>query len=139
MRRLAPRVASPAQYVGGELNSVVKDHGDVDVTVCLCFPDTYAIGMSQTGLHILYGTLNARPDVAAERAFTPWPDMADLMRREGVPLYSLETFTPLREFDIIGLSLQYELGYTNALEMLDLAGLPLLSSERGPEHPQTES
>jgi len=91
--------------------------------------------MSQTGLHILYGTLNARPDVAAERAFAPWVDMAGLLVEEGLPLYSLETFTPLREFDMVGFSLQYEMGYTNVLAMLELAGISVLASERGVDEP----
>jgi len=135
MRRVIPRVHAPAQYAGGELNAVVKDHRGVSVTFCLAFPDTYAVGMSQTGLHILYGTLNARQDVAAERAFAPWVDMAGLLAQEGLPLYSLETFTPLRDFDIVGFSLQYEMGYTNVLAMLEMAGIPVLASQRGLDDP----
>jgi len=135
VREVLPQVSSPAQYVGGELNSVVKRREDVEVTVCLAFPDTYAIGMSQTGLHILYGTLNARPDVAAERAFAPWPDMADLLAEKALPLCSLETFTPLSEFDIVGFSLQYEMGYTNVLAMLELANIPEESARRSPQDP----
>ncbi len=130
-----PGVQRPGQYVGGEWNSVRKRHSDVDVTVCLAFPDTYAIGMSHTGLQILYAILNDRADVAAERAYAPWPDMEQALRREGLPLYSLETFTPLRDFDIIGFSLQYELGYTNLLTMLDLGGIPLRASDRSPDEP----
>ena len=135
LARVVSRVRGPGRYVGGELNSIVKRHEDVDVTFCLAFPDTYAIGMSQTGLHILYATLNARDDVAAERAFAPWADMEEGLRREGLPLYSLETFTPLAEFDIVGFSLQYEMCCTNVLLMLDLGGVPLLASERGPDDP----
>jgi radical SAM family uncharacterized protein len=128
-------VETPGQYIGRETNIVVKDHGAVDVKVLLAFPDTYALGMSHLGLHILYAILNAHPKIAAERAYAPWPDMAAKMRAEKVPLYSLETFTPARDFDIVGFSLQYEMGYTNVLEMLDLAGIPLLASERGPGDP----
>ena len=134
-RWVLPHVTAPAQYVGGELNAIVKNHDDVDVTVCLAFPDTYEIGMSHVGLQILYGTLNARPDVAAERVFAPWVDMADLLAERGLPLYSLETFTPLAEFDVIGFSLQYEMCYTNVLAMLELAGLPVRSADRDLGHP----
>jgi len=132
---LLDRVQQPGQNVGGEWNAVRKDHAAVDVTVCLAFPDTYAIGMSHSGLQILYSLLNARPDVAAERAFAPWPDMEQELRRAGLPLYSLETFTPLREFDVVGFSLQYEMGYTNLLTMLDLGGIPLHAADRGPDDP----
>ena len=135
VERILPSVETPGQYIGRETNIIVKDHGTVDVKVLLAFPDTYALGMSHLGLHILYAILNAHPKIAAERVYTPWPDMAAKMRAEKVPLYSLETFTPAREFDIIGFSLQYEMGYTNVLEMLDLAGIPLLAAERGAEAP----
>ena len=133
--RILPGVRQPGQYVGGEVNAIRKNHADVDVTFCFAFPDTYAIGMSHTGLQILYSTMNRRPDVACERAFAPWPDMEAALRREGMPLYSLETFTPLREFDIVGFSLQYEMGYTNVLTMLDLAGIPLRSADRAANDP----
>lgn len=129
--RVLPRVQAPGQYVGCELNAVSKDHASVEATFCLCFPDTYAVGMSQTGLHILYEVLNRREDTAAERCFAPWPDMADALREEGLPLCSLETCTPLGQFDILGFSLQYEMCYTNVLEMLDLGGVPLRSEDRG--------
>src|SRR5437660_6113431 len=128
-RRL-PRVQMPAQYVGGELNSVVKDHRQVRGKLCLAFPDTYALGMSHHGLQVLYTLLNQDPQWACERAFTPWLDFEALLRRERLPLYSLETFTPLRQFDLIGFSLQYEICYTNILTMLDLGGIPLHSNER---------
>jgi len=135
--RLLPAVKQPAQYIGGEVNSVVKaPDGDVDaLSVCLAFPDTYAVGMSHTGLQILYGTLNRRPDAAAERAFAPWLDLEARLREAALPLASLETFTPLSQFDILGFSLQYELGYTNVLNMLDLAGIPVRAAERTLDHP----
>ncbi len=127
---ILPRVQKPGQYAGGERNAVVKDPASVDLRVALAFPDTYAIGMSHLGLRILYHMLNRREDVAAERVFAPWVDMEAELRARELPLYSLETFTPIGEFDVIGFSLQYELGYTNVLNMLELAGVPRLVSER---------
>ncbi|MCL6430831.1 MAG: B12-binding domain-containing radical SAM protein, partial [Anaerolineae bacterium] len=103
--------------------------------VALCYPDLYEIGMSNMGLAILYDLVNRRPDMLAERAYTPWPDMAAAMRRAEIPLYSLETRHPLAEFDVVGFTLQYELNYTNVLEMLDLAGIPLHSGERDERWP----
>jgi radical SAM family uncharacterized protein/radical SAM-linked protein len=123
-------VQRPARYIGGEWNEIVKDHRDVAVTFALAFPDVYEIGMSHLGYRILYSLLNSRSDTAAERAFCPWPDMADALRRRGLPLTSLETRTPLHRFDVLGFSLQYEMTFTNVLEMLDLAGVPLRSSQR---------
>jgi len=125
-----PRVQKPGQYAGGERNTVVKDTAGVDLRVALAFPDTYAVGMSHLGLKILYQMLNARADIAAERVFAPWIDMEAELRARGLPLYSLETFTPLAEFDVIGFSMQYELGYTNLLNMLELAGIPALTESR---------
>ena len=129
------RVEQPAQYIGGEWNAVVKDHDAVDLTVALAFPDTYTIGMSHAGLPILYAVLNRRDDVAAERVFMPLPDMQAALREAGVPLVSLETRTPLRAFDVLGFSLQYEMCYTNVLAMLDLAGIPIRSVERERDAP----
>ena len=133
--RVLPCVETPGQYIGGEPNSIVKDHASVDVTFALAFPDAYTVGISHLGLQILYSILNARGDVAAERVYTPFPDMVAKLREERLPLYSLETFTPLREFDIVGFSLQYEMCYTNVLLMLDLAGIPLLSERRTQDDP----
>src|SRR5262245_20225501 len=133
--RLLPRVQKPAQYIGGELNSVVKDHRQVRGKLCLAFPDTYALGMSHHGLQVLYSILNEYPQWACERAFTPWTDFEDELRRNRLPLYSLETFTPLGEFDLVGFSLQYEVCYTNILTMLDLGGIPLYSKDRTLDHP----
>ena len=124
-----PRVRTPAQYVGGELNSIVKDHRDVRGKVCLAFPDTYALGMSHHGLQVLYSLMNAL-DWACERVFTPLPDFEAALRERSLPLYSLETFTPLNQFDVIGFSLQYEICYTNVLTMLDLGGIPLHAEDR---------
>src|SRR5947209_3331489 len=128
--RLLPGVATPAQYIGGELNSVVKDRYHVRGRLCLAFPDTYQLGMSHHGLQVLYSTMNADPQWACERAFTPWMDWEGELRGHRLPLYSLETFSPLREFDLVGFSLQYEVSYTNVLTMLDLGGIPLFSTER---------
>jgi radical SAM family uncharacterized protein len=130
--RILPGVQTPGQYIGGELNSIVKDHRTSRGTVCLAFPDTYALGMSHHGLQVLYSLMNAE-GWACERAFTPLPDFEDALRRHGVPLFSLETFTSLDQFDVLGFSLQYEICYTNVLMMLDLGGIPLHTEDRGPD------
>jgi radical SAM family uncharacterized protein len=128
--RLLPRVERPAQYLGGELNAVCKDHDQVRGKLCLAFPDTYTIGMSHHGLQVLYTLMNARADWACERAFTPWLDMERELRAADVPLYSLESFTPLSAFDVLGFTLQYELSYTNVLTMLDLGRIALHGTDR---------
>jgi radical SAM family uncharacterized protein len=133
--RLLPRVKMPAQYIGGELNSVVKDHRQVRGKLCLAFPDTYGLGTSHHGLQVLYSIMNNDPQWACERTFTPWLDFEAQLREHRLPLYSLETFTPLRDFDLIGFSLQYEVCYTNILTMLDLGGIPLHSKDRTLDHP----
>jgi len=130
-----PSVRKPGRYVGGEYNSIVKDWADIPTRVCLAFPDIYDLGMSNLGLAILYDLLNALPDVLAERAYLPWVDMIAAMREAGVPLYSLENKRPLADFDVVGFSLSYEQLYTNLLEMLDLAGLPVRAKERDERHP----
>ena len=127
---LLPHVQMPAQYLGGELNAVRKDHRDVAGTLCLAFPDAYTIGMSHHGLQVLYSLMNAREDWACERVFCPWPDMEAQLRKAGLPLYSLETFTPLADFDVLGFSLQYEVCSPNLLTMLDLGGIALRSEAR---------
>ncbi len=133
--RLLPRVQTPAQYLGGELNSVRKDHRQVRGKLCLAFPDTYTLGMSHHGLQVLYTIINNDPQWACERAFTPWTDFEQVLRQNNLPLYSLETFTPLCDFDMLGFSLQYEVCYTNVLTVLDLGGIPLLSKDRTLDHP----
>ena len=130
MERILAAVQKPGRYTGGELNSVVKDKHAVDLRYAFCFPDTYEIGMSHLGMKILYSLVNARPDAWCERVFAPWTDMEDAMRKNGVPLYALESGDPVRDFDLIGFTLQYELSYTNMLNMLDLAGLPVRSADR---------
>ena len=132
---LLGRVTKPGRYTGGEWNSVVKDWDAAAVRVALAYPDAYDIGMSNMGLGILYDLLNAEADALCERAFAPWPDMEAEMRRAGAPLWSLETRHALREFDVLGFTLQYELTYTNVLNMLDLAGIPARSRERGEDDP----
>jgi radical SAM family uncharacterized protein/radical SAM-linked protein len=134
-RELLSGVQKPTRYIGGEWNEIVKDHRDVALTFALAFPDVYDIGMSHLGFRILYPLLNARDDVAAERVFCPWPDMADALRRHHRPLATLETSTPLGTMDVVGFSLQYEMTFTNVLEMLDLAGIPLRASQRGEDDP----
>ena len=133
--RVLPYVEAPGRYTGGEINVAHKDLSQTRLSFALAFPDVYEIGMSHVGLQILYSIVNARDDLAAERTYAPWPDMAALMRQVGVPLYTLESFRPVRELDVLGISLQTELCYTNVLEMLDLAGIPLRSNERGPDDP----
>ena len=129
------KVEKPARYIGKEINMIVKNPADVDVRFAFCFPDVYEVGMSHLGLQILYGFLNRRPDCYCERVFTPWIDMEQIMRREGYSLFSLETYSPLKDFDIVGFTLQYEMSYSNIVNMLDLAHIPLLSAHRGEDDP----
>ena len=135
MEIILSRVQKPARYTGGEYNAVVKDRKKVDTRVALCFPDTYEIGMSNLGVRILYGVMNEMPGVWCERVFAPWGDMEEEMRREGISLYGLESGDPIEDFDIIGFSLGYEMAYSNVLNMLDLAGLPLRAEDRDEESP----
>lgn len=129
------QVAKPARYTGGEWNSVVKDWGKTFIRIALSYPDLYEIGMSNMALPILYKLFNSQPDVLAERVYAPWGDMEAAMRTAGIPLFSLESKRPLKDFDIIGFSLGYELTYTNVLNMLHLAQIPVLASERNDSHP----
>lgn len=128
--RVLSRVQNPIAYAGGELNSVVKDHASVRGKLCLAFPDLYTIGMSNQGMQVLYTLMNERHDWACERSFAPMIDMEERLRAENLPLYSLETFTPLAAFDVVGFSLQYEISYVGILTMLDLGGIPIRSAER---------
>jgi radical SAM family uncharacterized protein len=129
------RVSKPARYTDGEWNAVHKDASRVRARLALVYPDTYDIGMSHLGLQILYFILNSHPDFLAERAFAPWPDMEALLRAQDLPLTSLESRTPLGEFDAIGITLPYELTYTNVLNILDLSGIPLRAADRSAAHP----
>lgn len=135
LERLLPQVRQPARYIGGEWNSIVKDWATTRSRVALAFPDIYDLGMSNLGLAILYDIVNKRPDALAERVYVPWVDMEALMRREGMPLFSLESRHPVADFDILGISLPYEQLYTNVLNLLDLAGIPLRTADRRPEDP----
>jgi radical SAM family uncharacterized protein len=135
LEEILPTVLKPARYTGGELNSIVKDHATVDVKWAVAFPDAYEIGMSNLALSIVYHVLNTREDCAAERVYAPWPDMEKAMRENGVPLYTLETKTPVGECDFFAFSLSYEMSYSNLLNMLDLAGMPVRSLDRRDSDP----
>ena len=128
--RILLNVQKPARYLGGEYNQIVKDRADVNVRVAFCFPDTYEIGMSNIGMRILYGVMNEMEGVWCERVFAPWGDMEAEMRAHGLPLWALESHDPVSEFDLIAFTIGYEMSYTNILNMLDLAGVPLLAKER---------
>ncbi len=128
---ILPLVQKPARYTGGELNSVVKNKENIDLRFAFCFPDTYEIGMSHLGMKILYSLINSRDNYWCERVFAPDTDMEEIMRERGIPLFALESRDALSDFDAIGFTLQYELCYTNVLNMLDLAGIPLRSANRG--------
>ena len=130
IENLLMSVQKPVRYMGGEFNAVMKDADAVDVRYAFLFPDTYEVGMSHLGMKILYHAINKREDAWCERVFSPWVDMAELMRRDGIPLFSLESRTPVREFDLLGITLQYEMSFTNILEALDLAGIPLRREDR---------
>jgi radical SAM family uncharacterized protein len=132
---LLSRVTKPARYTNGEWNAVHRDTASARARFALVYPDVYEVGMSHLGLQILYHTLNSTPDFVAERAFAPWPDMESELRSRGLPLTSLESRTPLRQFDAIGITLPYELTYANVLNVLDLAGIPIRASDRGPDDP----
>ncbi len=133
--KLLKRVEKPGRYIGGEVNSVIKDPDKTDVNFCFCFPDIYEIGMSYLGLQILYKVMNDLPYVYCQRAFQPQTDMEELMREMGIPLFSLEQKTLLRDMDMVGFTLQYEMSYTTLLNMIDLAGIPLFSKDRGEDMP----
>ncbi len=135
IRRFLNEVAVPGRYVGGEKNSIIKDPGSVSYRMALCYPDVYEIGMSHSGLSVLYHLANAYEDVLCERCFAPWPDMAKRMKDNDIPLFSLETASALKTFDMVGFSLQHELLYTNVLYMLGLAGIPFTSADRGDDYP----
>lgn len=132
---LLHRVEKPARYIGLEMNMVKKDLSDDLVRYGFAFPDVYEVGMSHLGMHILYQLKNSQPDMFCERVFTPWPDMEALMRENNIPLHTLETYSPVKDLDFLGFTLQYELSYTNILNMLDLGGIPLLSKDRTAEDP----
>lgn len=135
LERVLLTVQKPARYVGGEFNSVVKDWDAVSFRVAMAFPDIYDLGMSNLGLMILYGIVNDQPDMFADRVYCPWTDMEAAMRREGIPLYGLESKRPVRDFDLLAITLPYEQLYTNVLNLLDLAGMPVRAAERDERYP----
>ncbi|MBO6269709.1 MAG: TIGR03960 family B12-binding radical SAM protein [Clostridium sp.] len=128
-------VSEPARYIGGELNSVVKDKSKVQVRFAMCFPDVYEIGMSHLGIQILYDMFNRREDVWCERVYSPWTDLDAIMRKKNIPLFALESQDPIKDFDFLGITLQYEMCYTNILQILDLSGIPLHAEDRGEDCP----
>ena len=122
--KILASVSKPVQYTGGELGMIKKEITKDTLRFAFCFPDNYEVGMSHLGMKILYHILNERDDIYCERVFAPWPDMEDAMRKNSIPLFSLETKTPVCDFDIVGFTLMYELSYSNLINMLDLAGIP---------------
>lgn len=129
------KIEKPARYIGGEVNSVMKDKEKVDIRFCMCFPDVYEIGMSHLGIQILYDMFNRREDVWCERVYSPWTDLDKVMREENIPLFALESQDPVREFDFLGITIQFEMCYTNILQILDLSGIPLYAADRTNEDP----
>ena len=128
--RILMQVDKPARYIGTEINSVVKDKDAVDVRFAMCFPDVYEIGMSHLGMQILYAMLNSFEDVWCERVFSPWTDLDKIMREENIPLFALESQEPVKNMDFLGITLQYEMCYTNILQILDLSGIPYKAQDR---------
>ena len=141
MRKLAVsdeilmQVEKPARYIGNEVNMVVKDPAKVDIRFCMCFPDVYEIGMSHLGIQILYDMFNKREDTYCERVYSPWMDMDKVLREKDIPLFALESQEPIKDFDFLGITLQYEMCYTNVLQILDLSQIPLKAKDRTEEHP----
>ena len=129
------KVDKAARYIGGEVNSVMKDKNDVDIRFAMCFPDVYEIGMSNLGMMILYNMFNEREDVWCERVFSPWMDLDKIMREEHIPLFALESQEPVKEFDFLGITLGYEMCYTNVLQVLDLSHVSLLAKDRKEDDP----
>ena len=128
-------IEKPARYIGGEVNSVMKDPEKVTTRFAMCFPDVYEIGMSHLGIQILYDMFNRWDDVWCERVYSPWVDLDKIMRERHIPLFALESQDPVRDFDFLGITIQYEMCYTNILQVLDLSGIPLLAAERTKEDP----
>lgn len=133
--RMLDQVQKPTRYTGGEMNTQLKPWDSAKLHFAFCFPDTYEVGMSHLGMKILYAAMNQQSDMLCERAFMPWVDMIDLMKQEKVPLFTLESRSPLSAFDVVGFTLQYEMSYSNILAMLELGGIPLLRENRREEDP----
>ena len=130
LQRILPTVQKPARYTGGEYNEIQKNLADVRVRVAFCFPDTYEIGMSNVGMRILYGVMNEMEGVWCERVFAPWGDMEDAMRANNLPLWALESQSPVKDFDMVAFTIGYEMAYSNVLNMMNLAGIPLHAKDR---------
>ena len=128
-------IEKPARYIGNEVNSVMKDKNQVDIRFCMCFPDVYEIGMSHLGIQILYDMFNQREDTWCVSVYSPWPDLDKVMREEQIPLFALESQDPVKDFDFLGITIQYEMCYTNILQVLDLSQIPLRAADRTEEHP----
>lgn len=135
VEHILPKVMKPTRYLGAEWNTVIKNWDEVKVRMAFAFPDVYEVGMSHLGLRIIYHLVNSYDDFLCERVFAPWVDMEELMREKEIPLYGLESFRPLKDYDVIGFTLQYEMSFSNILNMLDLAGIPWRSEDRSPEDP----
>ena len=129
------KIEKPARYIGNEVNMIKKNPEDMDIRFCMCFPDVYEIGMSHLGIQIIYDVINKREDAYCERVYSPWPDLDRIMREKQIPLFSLETQTPVKEFDFLGITLQYEMCYTNILQILELSGIPIWAKDRTLEDP----
>ena len=129
------KIDKPARYIGNEVNMVRKNPEEVDIRFCMCFPDVYEIGMSHLGIQILYDMFNQREDVYCERVYSPWPDLHKIMKEEQIPLFTLETQEPVQKMDFVGITIQYEMCYTNILQILDLSQIPLYAAERTGEDP----
>ena len=129
------KIEKPARYIGNEVNSVMKNKNEVDIRFAMCFPDVYEIGMSHLGIQILYDMLNRRDDIWCERVYSPWIDLDKVMREEQIPLFALESQDPIKDFDFLGITIQYEMCYTNILQVLDLSQIPLFAKDRTEAHP----
>lgn len=129
------KIEKPARYIGNEVNMIKKNPEDMDIRFCMCFPDVYEIGMSHLGIQIIYDVINKREDAYCERVYSPWPDLDRIMREKQIPLFSLETQTPVKQFDFLGITLQYEMCYTNILQILELSGIPIWARDRTLEDP----
>ena len=129
------KVDKPARYIGNEVNMVKKNPVDVDIRFAICFPDVYEIGMSHLGIQILYDMFNQREDVYCERVYSPWPDLHGILKEKGIPLFALESQEPVKSFDFLGITIQYEMCYTNILQILDLSQIPMAAGERTKDHP----
>ena len=128
-------IEKPARYIGNEVNSVTKDPDQIDIRFCMCFPDVYEIGMSHLGIQILYDLFNRRQDTWCERVYSPWVDLDRIMREKEIPLFALESQDPVKDFDFLGITIQYEMCYTNILQILDLSKIPLIARDRTDEDP----